>query len=208
MYVTVTQLYVRVTQLFWSVRESTYFRCVIDYKSLFILFINLKIKFIMSLIYKPVKMAIKNKTGEQMWHINLVKFPQVIETVQLAEEVSEKSSLTVGDAQSAIRNLMSVMRSHLLNSYSVRLEGLGTFTVIARTRGKGVATKKEVGPHQISSLRCQFTPEYFRPAAMGTTRALLQGVKFTHIDELNKLDGTGSGNSGEGDGGEVIDPME
>lgn len=162
----------------------------------------------MSLIYRKVKVAMKNKEGKQTWHINLVKFPQVIETKQLAEEIAEKSSLTVGDVESTIRNLMSVMRTHLLNSYSVRLEGLGTFTIIARTSGNGVLTEKEAGPHQISGLRCQFTPEYFRPAAVGTTRALLQGVKFTHIDELNKIDGAtedGGDNGGEG-GGEIIDP--
>ena len=160
----------------------------------------------MSLIYKPLKSTIKNKDGQQTWHISLVKFPQVIGTVELAEAVAEKASLTVGDVQSTVRNLMSVMREKLLNSHSVRLEGLGTFTMIARTRGKGVATEKEVGPHQISSLRCQFTPEYSRPAAMGTTRALVQGVKFTHINELNKIDGaTGGGDNGEGGG--VVDPM-
>lgn len=156
----------------------------------------------MSLIYKPVKAAMKNKEGNQTWHLNLVKFPQVIGTVELAEAVAEKSSLTVGDVQSAIRNLMSVMREKLLNSHSVRLEGLGTFTMIARTQGKGVATEKEVGPHQITSLRCHFTPEYFRPAGMGTTRALVQGVKFTHIDELNKL----KEESGDEGGGDIVDP--
>lgn len=161
----------------------------------------------MSLIYKPVKSNLLTKAGEQMWHLNLVKFPQVIGTKQLAEEIAEKASLTVGDVESSIRNLMSVMRSHLLNSYSVRLDGLGTFTIMARTRGKGVPTAKEVNPNQISGLRCQFTPEYFRPAAMGTTRALLQGVKFTHIDELNKIGSTNDGGDG-GEGGEVIDPME
>ena len=159
----------------------------------------------MSLIYKPVQATVENKEGDKTWHIGLVKFPQVIGTVELAEAVAEKASLTVGDVQSSIRNIMSAMREKLLNSHSVRLEGLGTFTMVARTRGKGVATAKEVGPHQITSLRCQFTPEYFRPAAMGTTRALTQGVKFTHIDELNKLKGDG-GNSGE-EGGDVIDPM-
>ena len=84
----------------------------------------------MSLIYRPVKSSIKNKEGNQTWHLNLVKFPQVIGTVELAEAVAEKASLTAGDVQSTIRNLMSVMREKLLNSHSVRLEGLGTFTMM------------------------------------------------------------------------------
>ena len=55
---------------------------------------------------------------------------------------------------------------------------LGTFTVIARTRGKGVDHEKDVNPNQVTSLHFMFTPEYTRPAALGTTRALWQGVEF------------------------------
>ena len=37
---------------------------------------------------------------------------------------------------------------------------------------------EDVNPNQVTALRCQFTPEYTRPADIGTTRALLQGVEF------------------------------
>ena len=67
---------------------------------------------------------------------------------------------------------------HILNSRSVRLEGLGTFTMKACTQGHGVDQEEEVSPNQVAALRCLFTPEYTRPAAIGTTRALLQGVEM------------------------------
>ncbi len=54
---------------------------------------------------------------------------------------------------------------------------LGTFTMKARTRGRDEKAE-DVNPNQVTALRCQFTPEYTRPAAIGTTRALLQGVEF------------------------------
>lgn len=57
-------------------------------------------------------------------------------------EYCRKSSLTPGDVQNVIRNLMSTMRMHLLNSRTVRLNGLGTFTMKARTRGKGTEKQK------------------------------------------------------------------
>ena len=82
--------------------------------------------------------------------------------------VAEKCSATPGDVHNVIRNLMSVMRMQLLNSRTVRLDGLGTFTVIARTRGKGVDKEKDVNPNQVTSLHFMFTPEYTRPAALGT----------------------------------------
>ena len=95
----------------------------------------------------------------------------------------------------------------LLNSRTVRLDGLGTFTVIARTRGKGVDHEKDVNPNQVTSLHFMFTPEYTRPAALGTTRALWQGVEFEKWTGVNGATGdgedpddNGGGNPGGGGG--------
>lgn len=93
-----------------------------------------------------------------MWHLNLVKAGGTVATQQLAEVIAEKSSLTAGDVQNVVRNLMSVMREYLLNSRSVRLDGLGTFTMKACTRGKGVESADKVSPNQITALKCRFTP--------------------------------------------------
>ena len=62
----------------------------------------------------------------------------MVNSQQLAEVIAEKSSLTPGDVHNVIRNLMTAMRKELLNSRSVRLEGLGTFTMKACTQGHGV----------------------------------------------------------------------
>ena len=100
--------------------------------------------------------------------------------------------------QNVVRNLMSAMREQLLNSRTVRLDGLGTFTMKARTQGRGVESADKVNPNQITALKCQFTAEYTRPAAIGTTRALLQGVQFVHADLLKSMtDGGNPGGEGE-----------
>ena len=92
------------------------------------------------------------------------------------------------------------MRRYLLDCYTVRLEGLGTFTMKVRSQGKGVETEDKVNPNQITSVQCQFTPEYFRPIAVGTTRALTQGLSFAHADLMKKgIDNNGGGNEGEGE---------
>ena len=160
----------------------------------------------MALIYHGVQSTIENKSGEKTWHLSLVKTGEVITTQQLGEKIAEKSSLTAGDVHNVIRNLMSVMRDELLDSRSVKLDGLGTFTMKARTRGKGVATAKEVSPNQVVSLRCQFTPEYTRVGTT-TTRALTTGVSFIHVDRLTKglksQEGAGENNNGDD---EYIDP--
>ena len=165
----------------------------------------------MTLFYKAVQSTMATKTGDKKWHLNLVKIGKTVSTQQLAEMIAEKSSLTPGDVHNVVRNLMSVMRLQLLNSRTVRLDGLGTFTVIARTRGKGVDAEKDVSPNQVTSLHFMFTPEYTRPAALGTTRALWQGVEFekwtgkdASVDD-GKDDGNGGGS--DGDGGIEDDPL-
>lgn len=86
-----------------------------------------------------------------------------------------------------------------MNSHSVRLEGLGTFTMGIRSRGKGVDTEEKVNPNQITWVHCRFTPEYFRPIAVGTTRALTQGMTFAHADLIGKVVDSNAGGDGEGE---------
>lgn len=166
----------------------------------------------MPLLYYARQSQLKTKAGVQQWHLTLKKIGRTVNLQQLGEMVAEKCSATPGDVHNVVRNLMSVMRSQLLNSRSVRLDGLGTFTVIARTRGKGVDNEKDVNPNQVTSLRFMFTPEYTRPAALGTTRALWQGVEFEKWTGVNGSAGDGEdsddggGNPG-GDGGVDEDPL-
>ena len=124
------------------------------------------------------------KEGQKLYYPRLVKFGKMVNTQKMAELIAEKASLTAGDVHNVIRNLMSVMREQLLNSRTVRLEGLGTFTMIAKAGGKGVELESKVSSSQITSLRCQFTPEYTRAANGSATRALTTGVEFVHIKDV------------------------
>lgn len=139
----------------------------------------------MPLIYKPFQSELPTKDGERLFYPRLVKIRRAVDTDELAEMIAEKSSLTPGDVHSVVRNLMSVMRSKLLNGRSVRLNGLGTFTIIARAGGQGVKTAEEVSSAQIKGLRCRFTPEYKRSSGSNkTTRSLLDGVEYVKLSDL------------------------
>jgi len=116
----------------------------------------------MPLIYKPYQATLANKEGQKLYYPRLVKFGKMVNT----------------------RNVVSVVREQLLNSRTVRLEGLGTFTMIAKANGKGVELENKVSSSQITSLRCQFTPEYTRAANGSATRALTTGVEFVHIKDV------------------------
>ena len=112
------------------------------------------------LIYKAVQSNIASKDKKKKWHPCLIKMGNVVDTQMIGETIAERSSLTAGDVHNVIRNLMAVMREQLLNSRTVKLEGLGTFTMVCQSRCKGVDAEADVSPAQITGLRCQFTPEY------------------------------------------------
>lgn len=167
----------------------------------------------MPLIYKAYQANIANKEGQKLYYPRLVKFKKMVNTQKMAEMIAEKASLTAGDVHNVIRNLMSVMKEQLLNCRTVRLEGLGTFTMIAKAGGKGVELESKVSSSQIVSLRCQFTPEYTRSASGNATRALTTGVEFVHIKDISGLlvdtgdDGNlPDGGGGDNGGGEAPDP--
>lgn len=159
----------------------------------------------MPLIYKTIQSTLATKSGEKLFYPVLVKMGKVVDTQKIGEMIAQKASLTPGDVHNVIRNLMEVMREQLLNSRTVRLDGLGTFTMIAHAGGNGVATKDKVNPSQIKKLRCQFTPEYTRPAGSGTTRALTEGAEYESLDALVKRLGIGGEST---DGGEPENPFE
>lgn len=159
----------------------------------------------MPLIYKPFQATLANKAGKKLYFPRLVKVGKMVSTQKMGEMIAEKASLTPGDVHNVIRNLMSVMREQLLNCRTVRLDGLGTFTMIAKANGKGVETEKKVSSSQITGLRCQFTPEYTRPTSGATTRALLAGVEYVHLSDLGGFISEDTGNPDDG-GGEAPDP--
>lgn len=60
---------------------------------------------------------------------------------------------------------------------------------------------KEVNSNQVTCLRCQFTSEYTRSAGSICTRALIQGVKFTSVEQFKKMI-MGGGDDGSKDDSE------
>ena len=159
--------------------------------------------FIMVMFYKAVQSSLPNKEGKKLFYPSLVKVNNVVTTQDLAEKIAYSSSMTEGDVHGVIRNLMVAMRQELLNSQTVKLDGLGSFTFRACAKGKGVETAEEVDPSQIKLLRCHFTPEGKRNGSGGTTRAMTTGIKYQRADGLSgvttddlEIDGGGGGNGG------------
>ena len=100
------------------------------------------------------------------------------------------------------------MTRHLQSSEVVMLDGLGTFRLAMKSRGKGAKTKEEVSAAQ-ASLRVHFSPASTRNSDRTVaTRSLVTGVKCVlYKPETTDSVTSGGGNSGGGDGGIEDDPL-
>lgn len=81
---------------------------------------------------------------------------QVADTAQVAAYISKYSSLSRGDIISVIEMLTDVIPELIEANYNVKLDGLGTFSVHARSKGKEDPQKLTV--RDITDLNMSFLP--------------------------------------------------
>ena len=154
--------------------------------------------------YKEKQNSLPDKNGNKLWHPTVVRTGKTVDTRQLSKLISTATTLTEADLYAAFLALPQFMNVHLKEGHTVRLNGLGTFTVYGRSKGKGVENKDNVRPSQFTSLVCKFTPEYFVSAGGNRTRALLDDVEFINVSRLTKS-ANNSTDSGNNDGGNPDD---
>lgn len=162
----------------------------------------------MPVLYKTFQSKKENKENLKLFHPRVVHVGTV-GTTQLAKEIAEYSSLSTGDVKNTIDNLVLVMTKHLQSSESVTVEGLGTFGLVLRSRGKGAATAAEVTAAQ-ALLAVRFTPTSTKNQDRTTaTRALITGVKCVPYSKETASAGgsTPDGGGTGGDGNQTDNPL-
>lgn len=166
----------------------------------------------MPVLYKTIQSTKENKEGKKLYHPRIVH-TGTVSTTQLAREIAEYSSLSTGDVKNTIDNMVTVMTKHLHASESVTVDGLGTFSIIMRSRGKGAATADEVKAAQ-ALLLVRFTPSFTKNQDNTVaTRSLITGVKCVPYNAAsgnggsNNGGGNSGGNSGGGDGDQGSSPL-
>ena len=85
-----------------------------------------------------------------------------MDTDQVAERLSQISTVSKGDTYAVLLGLGEVLGGMLEAGYSVKLKGVGTFYLTGRAEGQGVDTPEEVSGQQFSKLQVRFIPEYRR----------------------------------------------
>ena len=158
--------------------------------------------------YKP---RLKKRSG--LYYPEAVTVGKQVSTKQLAQALSDRSTVTLSDARAVLSELGTVMSTYMAQGRSVQLEGLGSFRYTINAQKQGVETLEEVSPLQIKSIRVRFVPETTRNAD-GTvaTRSCQPGAVdgFLWAGDEKKADGSAgdddedTGDSGSGTGGNPL----
>lgn len=161
------------------------------------------------MFYREKQDTMPDKDGNQLWRPEVVRTGQTVNVKELSKHISHATTLTQADVSAVLLSLPEAMNVHLNQGHTVRLDGLGTYTVYGRSKRNGVVDKSKVRPSQFTSLVLKFTPEYTMNVGGSRTRALLDNVEFIHINRLTKgvsaIDADDSGGDAGG-GDEYIDP--
>lgn len=156
----------------------------------------------MALFYEKRKANVNNQDKKVVFYPRAVH-KGTVRLQQIANEVAEYSSLTAGDVQNTIENLIRVMGKHMQSSEIVHLDGLGSFRITMNSKGKGVESIDKVSPAQ-ATLTVRFRPELTRnPDRTVATRSMVTGTKCmlfdpkgsTTTDDIDDDTDTGSDNT-------------
>jgi predicted histone-like DNA-binding protein len=165
----------------------------------------------MPVLYEPFQSTFPDKEGKKLYYPR-VRYAGGVSTEQLAQEISERCSLTPGDVMSTFNNLVKVMRLHLQSSQTVTIDGLGSFRITMRSGGRGVEDRSKVSSSR-STLAVRFLPAATQnPDGTLASRSLLTGavcMRFKHKEdeEEDETGGTGTGTGGGSEIPEAPEPM-
>jgi predicted histone-like DNA-binding protein len=102
--------------------------------------------------YKPGE----GKTGKS------ISFPKLTGSTQMnlrevSKIMSSRSTLSGADITGVISSLIDLIPELLMNGYTIKLDGLGTFRLHAKVTP--LEDPNEVNDHQITGLRITFRPD-------------------------------------------------
>ncbi|MEY8686860.1 DNA-binding protein [Bacteroides sp. AN502(2024)] len=162
----------------------------------------------MSILIKPVQRKNPQKQDEAPKWYPVQSTVKLVDENEVAELLSDETTLNPMEAAMAIRQLGKIIRRLLLDSKSVRLGNWATLSVTLSSEGSD--TKDALTVRNIKSINTNFQPS-------ADLHADLQKADFVWLDKIMKgQDSSDGGNTGSepeepdggGDGGgEAPDPV-
>ena len=142
----------------------------------------------MSLLYKLRKLERKFSDGRQdpangKWFARTVWIGTTTLN-EIATNVAYDCTITKADCKAVIEALIHEINNQLLNSYSVKLDGLGTFKVTVMSRGSVEASEFSASKN-ITGWRVKFMPAYTVDASGQRTTNLLANCNVRETPTYN-----------------------
>lgn len=154
----------------------------------------------MSLLYKIVRDNRKNSTN--LYYGRAVQI-QAIGTDQLADIIQRNCTLKKSDVIAVIEELIEVMTDKLQNSFTVKLDGFGTFKIGLKTVGADKPENFSIS-RNVSGLRVNFVSSGKKDQATNkVTRTFLGGATLQKYDPSKVDTSTSEKVEGEGKGDQV-----
>ena len=135
----------------------------------------------MSVLYSRVKQTITTGATPGQKYLAKVFVPTKVNEQQVAQEISDATSLTYGDCLNAIRSLCEIIMRYNRNSTRVKLGDLGTFSPAIHAKAK--ATLDDVTDNTIKKVYTRFLPSVTLNKAMKSA-----GVRLRQADNKGYQD--------------------
>lgn len=145
----------------------------------------------------------KMKRNERYYPVAVLT-DRPMETDEIAQQISEASTVSKADVVAVLAALPTVMARGMDAGRSVHLQDIGRFRYTIAAKKGGQATAKEVSANDVDHTRVHFTPEGSRRQAGVVTRALSDSahwVKWTGTTDASTSEGGGT-EQGGGEGQE------
>lgn len=105
-------------------------------------------------LYTVKKKTDKSSDDEKVLYYAVPSSSSLKDIHELAEEISQDCSLTPGDVLSAVSALSVCLERHVLNGNSVKLPGIGVFSLAVSS--PGFDTPEECTPSKVVAKRICF----------------------------------------------------
>ena len=122
----------------------------------------------MPVLYRLLKDTREESTTKDKWFARAVMVGTA-DTENLISEIEKICTVSDADVVAVIKALLFVMRQKLLESYRVKLDGLGAFKIGLRSKGADSPAEFIAAKH-ITGHRVNFQPETHWTAADGNRR--------------------------------------
>lgn len=131
-----------------------------------------------------------------------------METEELAEQISEVSTVSKADIVAVLASLPNIMARAMNSGRSVHLQDLGFFRFTIDAKKGGRDTAEDVTADDVAGTRIRFTPETHYSTGRVATRALTpESVHWKKWGGSTVSEEDGGGTGGTGGDGQEENPL-